>query len=575
MNEEKFKGRKLIGNKGITLVALIITIVVLLILAMAAIGAIRDSKIITHAQNAGSSYTIAQEKEQIGVAVGEWKIQKATPGNTKTFKEVIGDALQGQIKPIVENTDGSLTVTFTKTGNAYIVDGNGNITKQEDEIIGGAGEPVTNDFEIAVEQTQNGSPVNSVTLTIRPTIPDTWKKTEFTEEEAVKIVNESTLNVPNVTSIEDYDIALYNYFNDYSETALYGENDVEDFEALKTAISSKITLGEDPENEIFSYLMSLAGLNYSTVYAAATDMYRYEPTTYSVKIRKSGGEWIDITNNWRYTSYEVTENGTYEIQMQLDDKKSTESVQVKISTYYLGRYVRYDVDGDGIIETEDKYESILWRVLRDDDNKVELIAADALGNVDLTSTDFNDARNKYNNAVDLMVTECKRVTGIESNIRNVGGPNKEEALSDTNTVDFEELTKTTDFTPTVDISIFSQYEGATNGLRKGDNNYEEDWNQMENVGIAKADNSKGYWIASRKMFAGSISVDFNVRCVYEQESYDASYYLFNVWDNANTQRESGSNSLAVRPVLTLKPGVLDNTTQSGTEDDPIEIYQNK
>ena len=51
-------------NKGITLVALIITIVVLLIIAVVAIGAVRDSSIIGHAQNAAKDYNSAKDAEE-------------------------------------------------------------------------------------------------------------------------------------------------------------------------------------------------------------------------------------------------------------------------------------------------------------------------------------------------------------------------------------------------------------------------------------------------------------------------------------------------------------------------------
>ena len=44
------------AQKGITLVALIITIIVLLILAVVTIGAISNDGIINHAENATSSY---------------------------------------------------------------------------------------------------------------------------------------------------------------------------------------------------------------------------------------------------------------------------------------------------------------------------------------------------------------------------------------------------------------------------------------------------------------------------------------------------------------------------------------
>ena len=51
------------GQKGITLVALIITIIVLLILAVVAIGAVTDSGIINHSENAAIAYNQAKVNE--------------------------------------------------------------------------------------------------------------------------------------------------------------------------------------------------------------------------------------------------------------------------------------------------------------------------------------------------------------------------------------------------------------------------------------------------------------------------------------------------------------------------------
>lgn len=50
-------------QKGITLVALIITIVVLLILAVVSIGAVRNSGIINHSENAASTWKTEQATE--------------------------------------------------------------------------------------------------------------------------------------------------------------------------------------------------------------------------------------------------------------------------------------------------------------------------------------------------------------------------------------------------------------------------------------------------------------------------------------------------------------------------------
>ena len=50
--------------KGITLIALIITIIILLILALVTIGSIKNSNIITYAQNASSNYNAEKDKEE-------------------------------------------------------------------------------------------------------------------------------------------------------------------------------------------------------------------------------------------------------------------------------------------------------------------------------------------------------------------------------------------------------------------------------------------------------------------------------------------------------------------------------
>ena len=59
------------GQKGITLVALIITIIVLLILAVVTIGAVTDSDIIKHAQNASTEYNTAKANEETQITTGE------------------------------------------------------------------------------------------------------------------------------------------------------------------------------------------------------------------------------------------------------------------------------------------------------------------------------------------------------------------------------------------------------------------------------------------------------------------------------------------------------------------------
>ena len=53
------------NEKGITLIALVLTIIVLLILAVVALGAVRDSDIINHAQNAADTYNTQKGVEEL------------------------------------------------------------------------------------------------------------------------------------------------------------------------------------------------------------------------------------------------------------------------------------------------------------------------------------------------------------------------------------------------------------------------------------------------------------------------------------------------------------------------------
>jgi len=69
-------------QKGITLVALVITIIVLLILAAVAIGAIQNKGIIKYAQNASADYEAAEKQEQSVLASLLDKIKEKAPGNS-------------------------------------------------------------------------------------------------------------------------------------------------------------------------------------------------------------------------------------------------------------------------------------------------------------------------------------------------------------------------------------------------------------------------------------------------------------------------------------------------------------
>ena len=103
-------------EKGITLVALIITIVVLLILAVVTINAIQGDGIIEYAKNARDDYREEQDKEQgileyyesyLSGTVGTWKQE----GSTLTRTNADGTKTQIKIGDYVNYNEGSSTHT--------------------------------------------------------------------------------------------------------------------------------------------------------------------------------------------------------------------------------------------------------------------------------------------------------------------------------------------------------------------------------------------------------------------------------------------------------------------------------
>lgn len=197
-----------------------------------------------------------------------------------------------------------------------------------------------------------------------------------------------------------------------------------------------------------------------------------------------------------------------------------------------------------------KYKGNTWIVLYDEKNKLELINSEVLGEITLgykdegakkavtveNEEDLTDEEKikrgiwSYNNAIETLTNTCKKLTGITTGIRNVGGPAEEENTE-----------KTT--------------------LKAGDNYYLEDYAQMRKLGIivtdSQSDFSSSYWLASRVREKNHVGLR-NIEFVYEL--------------NENTfVSNSGSSywTIGVRPVISLTPGILDGRTEKGTIDDPI------
>ena len=115
--KSNFKNTKLNTNRGITLVALIITIIILLILAMVSIRLVMNGGIIDKANKATQAYKESEIQEQIKLAYNEWQTARwdGTAGDAANFmKNRLKSTYNLQEDEIsVEEESGIFTVTMT------------------------------------------------------------------------------------------------------------------------------------------------------------------------------------------------------------------------------------------------------------------------------------------------------------------------------------------------------------------------------------------------------------------------------------------------------------------------------
>ena len=120
--------RKTSTQKGITLIALIITIIILLILAVVTIGSIKNSNIITYAQNASTDYTAKKDEEESIISGYESLLESALEDKSITISEA-------QSKGVISNT--STTRVKDEYGNIVKLPAGFKITTDSNNVTEG------------------------------------------------------------------------------------------------------------------------------------------------------------------------------------------------------------------------------------------------------------------------------------------------------------------------------------------------------------------------------------------------------------------------------------------------------
>ena len=114
-------------NKGITLVALVITIIILLILAGISIQAITNTGLFVNAKKAKEKSMEGQLKEEITLAIQSIQTEEIYKGNSVTLETLAGGQLEKELKDITaELADGEINGEYKDY--EYTIDSNLNVT---------------------------------------------------------------------------------------------------------------------------------------------------------------------------------------------------------------------------------------------------------------------------------------------------------------------------------------------------------------------------------------------------------------------------------------------------------------
>ncbi len=174
--------RKNSKEKGITLIALVITIIVLIILAGVSMNTlVGQNGIINKAQESGKVTQVSQEKEMIELAVINAKLGEKGYQETsrQAFQEYFDNSLGKDTVTVEDNQDTTFLVQFIKSGRNYLVKEDGSILSMDekyriasvedlkkfrDEVNSGntfEGKYVILENDITLDKTQQWEPIGS------------------------------------------------------------------------------------------------------------------------------------------------------------------------------------------------------------------------------------------------------------------------------------------------------------------------------------------------------------------------------------------------------------------------------
>ena len=310
-------------NKGITLIALVITIIVLLILAAVSIATLTgENGILTRANDAKTSTEIAEEKEKVELAT----VAALADDNGGEIKE---DYLKQELEkyfgtdgvsvaPGTNNGEEGFIVTIEESGRKYFVDKDGNVEELGTGVVNPPSEEPGNPDDNGIFQ--ETSTINGGEATANnPTIPAGFRPMDTeTSSWGHGTSAPSAENIANGLVITD---------------AQEGEVGNEFVWIPATVDEIATATGGTDSNGNPNYQGKL--YTFTSTEANVTTSYR-EPDTVSYD-GDTANNYLDIINGILGTTYSSSDTSTFLEDMQKDYNKMVKSVG-EYGGFYVSRY---------------------------------------------------------------------------------------------------------------------------------------------------------------------------------------------------------------------------------------------
>ena len=196
--------KKIINNKGITLVALVITIVILLVLAGIAISSLTgENGLFARAKQAKEKTVEGQLREEIVMAIQDIQAEELPKGNKVTLETLVDGQLESKLKDITAELEGN-EINGEYKDYEYTIDSNLNVTINGEvtgiKIKGSAEVQSGYVFEGSTVEIKVTASITEGTITGIEAPEEATIKTDTSATEKVYTVNKNGTYVFKITS---------------------------------------------------------------------------------------------------------------------------------------------------------------------------------------------------------------------------------------------------------------------------------------------------------------------------------------------------------------------------------------